>query len=168
MKSKGFTLIELLVVIAIIGILSSVVLVSLQQARLKSQTTAYREYTKEVMKALELYKAENGSYPYEGVDDYTDYLLSDLIAGPLAPYLSSYTIPSGLQISGEIQYQSRISAGLANSRYSCNRPLDEYTQRAIEPYLLYVQSSITDLDLPKVYDDSAILDGVYCASLLAS
>jgi len=52
---KGFTLIELLVVIAIIGILASVVLASLNNARTKSRDARRITDIKQIQLALELY-----------------------------------------------------------------------------------------------------------------
>ncbi|MBU0750046.1 prepilin-type N-terminal cleavage/methylation domain-containing protein, partial [Patescibacteria group bacterium] len=63
MKTRGFTLIELLVVIAIIGILSSVVLVSLSTARAKANDSRRLSDMKELRSALELYYTDNNAYP---------------------------------------------------------------------------------------------------------
>lgn len=62
-KNKGFTLIELLVVIAIIGILSSVVLASLNTARQKSRDAKRIADVKQLQLALELYFDANRAYP---------------------------------------------------------------------------------------------------------
>nr|AQQ75000.1 hypothetical protein [uncultured bacterium] len=61
--SRGFTLIELLVVIAIIGILSSVVLASLNSARQKGRDARRISDIKQLQLALELYYDANQSYP---------------------------------------------------------------------------------------------------------
>jgi type II secretion system protein G len=63
MKQRGFTLIELLVVIAIIGILSSIVIVSLTSARAKARDAKRVSELKEIQTALEVYYTNNGEYP---------------------------------------------------------------------------------------------------------
>lgn len=60
---KGFTLIELLVVIAIIGILSSVVLASLNSARSKGRDASRVTDIKQMQLAMELYYDSCGEYP---------------------------------------------------------------------------------------------------------
>lgn len=62
-RTKGFTLIELLVVIAIIGILSSVVLASLNSARTKARDARRVADLKQIQLALELYYDANSKYP---------------------------------------------------------------------------------------------------------
>ncbi len=59
---KGFTLIELLVVIAIIGILSSVVLASLNSARAKGGDTAIKSQLAAIRPQAEILYDTYGSY----------------------------------------------------------------------------------------------------------
>jgi len=63
---RGFTLIELLVVIAIIGILSAVVLASLNTARNKGADAAIKSNIDNARAAAELYY-DNNSNSYLGV-----------------------------------------------------------------------------------------------------
>lgn len=61
---RGFTLIELLVVIAIIGILASVIFVSLSSARAKGRDANRLATLHQMQNALELYANDhNGLYP---------------------------------------------------------------------------------------------------------
>lgn len=63
---KGFTLIELLVVIAIIGLLSSIVLVSMTGTRAKARDAKRLQEIKQINTALVLYYDRYESYPVGG------------------------------------------------------------------------------------------------------
>jgi prepilin-type N-terminal cleavage/methylation domain-containing protein len=99
-KNRGFTLIELLVVIAIIGLLSSIVLASLSDARAKARDVNKIQTLKEIQKALTLYFSDMGIYPKSA----TTSTITNLISGwspPTFPglvpnYISS--IPTNIGI----------------------------------------------------------------------
>jgi len=66
--TKAFTLIELLVVIAIIGILASVVLASLSDARASARDVQRLSEARQLQTALELFYNAVGRYPLDSVD----------------------------------------------------------------------------------------------------
>ncbi len=63
LQKSGFTLLELLVVIAVIGILSSVLLFAVNDARAKSRDAERIRTLHEIKTAIELFYHEHGRYP---------------------------------------------------------------------------------------------------------
>ena len=63
MSRKGFTLIELLVVISIIGLLATIVMVSLNSAKDKAKYARAQSDIKQLNLAMEIYREDNGELP---------------------------------------------------------------------------------------------------------
>jgi len=98
-ESRGFTLIELLVVIAIIGMLSSVVLASLNSARQKSRDARRLADIKQIQTALELY------FDSASPTEYPDSLSSLVSGGYLA------TLPTDPSTNLNYPYNNLTSGG---------------------------------------------------------
>lgn len=93
MKLKGFTLIELLVVIAIIGILSSVVLASLNSARNKATNTSVKTNLANARAEAEIFYGNAASPTYDGVCALTGTnVIGDSIAAAASSTGATYTV----------------------------------------------------------------------------
>ncbi len=112
--TRGFTLIELLVVIAIIGILSSVVLASLNSARQKGRDARRISDIKQLQLALELFYDANQSYPTTTAGLVSTNLTGVSAAGFIATLPSD---PGG--VSNNYRYEPLTNAGAACSASTC-------------------------------------------------
>src|SRR3989338_8110432 len=94
-RASGFTLIELLVVIAIIGMLSSVVLASLNGARNKGKDARRIADLKQIQTALELYYSDKNTYPISSgwrseCAAWGNLTSGDVIPGLVPTHISSF------------------------------------------------------------------------------
>lgn len=72
MNKRGFTLLELLVVIAIIGLIATIAVAFLDNARAQARDTRRLADINNLRDALELYYDENGNYPCSELDRGTE------------------------------------------------------------------------------------------------
>ena len=77
-QTKGFTLIELLVAATIIALLTAIGVVSYANINKRSRDTKRKSDIEQIRSSLEMYRADNGSYPHAGAGSWTD--VSSLIA----------------------------------------------------------------------------------------
>ncbi len=142
---KGFTLIELLVVIAIIGILATIVLVSLNTARQKARDTRRVSDMRQVVLALEMYYDDEGQYP--GTDDTESWAAMETALEP--DYMTS--VPSDPGSNTYMYYP-----GNSNSTYVLVATLEDSNNSQLD-------SDVDNADINNVTVPAGRCDGSeYC------
>ncbi len=95
LNKRGFTLIELMVVVAIIGMLSSVVLSSLNTARGKGRDAQRISDIKQLKTALQLYYEDNGQTYPTALSGLAPKYIGKIPTDPSSQTISAFTCGAG-------------------------------------------------------------------------
>ena len=120
-KNKGFTLIELLVVIAIIGILSSVVLASLNTARAKGADSAIKANLANIRAQAEILYDTAGNY--NGVCT-NSVVVNQMNAANTASGLAA-AVSNTLTTAGSVTQSVCHESAAPSSAWAANVPLKQ-------------------------------------------
>lgn len=143
--ARGFTLLELLIVVAIIGILSTVVLASLKDARLKAADATVRQEAIQLRNLMEQERTDSGTYtalknggdgsgsggwiPAGGACDVSLPNFSGQFAGQAAAVCAKLVAATGSYCGSNCVYFKDVNIAAMPSN-----PTDRYTIEAYLPY----------------------------------
>lgn len=95
---KGFTLVELVIVVLITGIIAAIALPKMSTTTTTAKTSSAKQSLAVIRDAIELYKADNGSYPADAATLPTllkPYLKSPFPSAPLGTNAGNATVAVG-------------------------------------------------------------------------
>ena len=151
-SKRGFTLIELLVVVAIIGILATIIILSLGGAREKARDSRRAADLVEMRNALEIYYARNLNYPLgSGTCNDSWNAVSATLVGS---NLGFYRIPQDPM--GEIRSYCYCSSD--GQQYTLGAQLEDEMSKLMD-------SSISNPPCAFTGITACGQDGWYCASI---
>lgn len=131
--TKGFTLVELLVVIAIIGILASIIMVSLGSAKGKSRDAKRQADIKNIQLALSLYYNDNGFYPKNIYSTSGTAPNNGLAPGYLPTVPKDPTATGNCSNSGDVGCYKYVAYGVnSNCNNGTNPPLTYHLGSKVE------------------------------------
>jgi type II secretion system protein G len=159
-RQKGFTLIELLVVIAIIGILATIVMGSLNAARMKARDAQRMSDLRQIKNALMLYYDDHGKYPQPTGGSFTGYMQSNTPAdwSQLQAWLGSYmtkvpvdplnTMQDTVNAWGDGDYIYIYAAGGGYDDYLLTAQFENHSNPARNSVVHYVEHTRTPESSP--------------------
>lgn len=112
-KRQGFTLVELMVTVSIIAILIAIGIASYSSVNKRSRDTKRKSDIEQIRSGLEMYRAQNGSYPSPGSGSFVN--ASGLSAYLVSGYMPA--IPADPQGTSPYIYQYKATDASGSTYY---------------------------------------------------